>query len=620
MRQCLLFVLSFCLVSNISFGQARVKRYTTPLAGTVDLSEAEDKYDATITYTEMPEPDAGDEQERLQQIKEKSGKMFPHKVNNKAAYKKTSALLPIIEHSYKADSISGIPPDNDMAINANDTFVTVMNQYFTTYTAVDGKMISFHKPLSVLSAAVGLTSTSDYRYDPKILYDQDADRFIAVMLSGVDSFNHIVVGFSQTHNPRGSWNFYKFKGDYANDTTWFDFPSVAITKDELFFTGNKVHYATPWQTGFKESVIYQVRKSDGYAGSSSLNYQIWDSVTWAGKPVRCIYPVKGGAGLKGPDEYLLSNRDFDVQNDTVFLIHVPDTIGSTSHTLTVKALVCPIKYGVPPDGRQPDTAVLATNDGRVLGAYMEGNEIQFVSSSVESTSGAAGIFHGIITNYATTPTVKAAELFSIDTLDMAYPNISYTGNAGGDNQSIISFDFSGPKIYPGFGAIFFDGTQFSDLLKITGGTGFINIPGIGHEQRWGDYSGSQPDWQNIGKVWVNGLYGNASNVYGNQVAKLVSPYYTAVPNVTLHNTASVLYPNPAEQFVQLSFNMERDQIVDFVIYDIQGRMVDKLLHTSCHDGNNLVTFNVISLSPGTYYLKAVGANGNVVATHSFVRR
>jgi len=619
MRQCLLFVLAFSLVANLSFAQARVKRYTAPLAGTVDFDKIGDKYDATISYTEMPEPDAVDEQERLEAVKKESGKLYPY-ISRHVAYKKTSALLPVIEYSYKADSVSGIPPDNDMAINNNDTFVTVMNQYFTAYTAVDGKMIGFHKSLASLSSAVGLNGPNDFRYDPKIMYDQDADRFISIMLNGTDSFNYIVLGFSDTHNPRGTWHFYKFKGNYANDTTWFDFPSVALTKDEFFFTGNKVKYSIPWQTGFKESVIYQVRKADGYTGSASLNYQIWDSVTYGGKPVRCIYPVKGGAGLKGPDEYFLSNRDFDIQNDSVFLIHIPDTIGSSSHTLTVQALVCPIKYGVPPNGRQPDTAVLATNDGRVLGAYMEGNEIQFVSTSVETTSGAAGIFHGIISNYATAPTVKA-QLFSIDTLDLAYPNISYTGNSGGDNQSIISFDFSGPRTYPGFGAIFFDGTQFSDLLKIKNGDSAINISGIGHEQRWGDYSGSQPDWNSIGKVWVNGLYGRQFKSYGNYVAKLVSPYYTTVPQVP--NTTeipSVLYPNPAEQFIQLSFEMNKDQLVDFVIYDIQGRMVDKLLHSYCHDGKNIVTFNIASLVKGTYYLRAVSTQGKIIATHSFVRQ
>ncbi|MGN6568692.1 MAG: T9SS type A sorting domain-containing protein [Flavipsychrobacter sp.] len=620
MRQALLVTVLFTLFANASFAQARVKRYTAPLSATVDISKLEDKYSATISYTEMPEPDAADEQEKLHDIKEQSAKLFP-RITRHVAYKKTSAPLPVVEYSYKADSLSGIPPDNDMAINNDDTFVTVMNQYFTTYTAVDGKTIGFHKSLASLSSAVGLNGPNDFRYDPKIMYDQDADRFIAVMLNGTDSFNYIVVGFSDSHNPRGTWHFYKFLGDYANDTTWFDFPSVAITKNEFFFTGNKVHYGTPWQTGFKESVIYQLRKADGYAGSTSLNYQIWDSVTWQGKPVRCIYPVKGGAGIKGPDEYFLSNRDFDVQNDTVFLIHIPDTIGSTANTLTVKALVCPIKYGVPPNGRQPDTVVLATNDGRVLGAYIEGNEIQFVSTSVDAVNGAAGIFHGIISDYsAATPTIQA-RLFSIDSLDLAYPNISYTGNAGGNNQSIISFDFSGLNTYPGFGAIYFDGSQFSDLLRIKNGDSAINISGIGHEQRWGDYSGSQPDWDSVGKVWVNGLYGRQFKSYGNYVAKLVAPGYTAVPLVpAARQMSSVLYPNPAEQFIQLSFEMDRDQPVDFVIYDIQGRMVDKLLHAYCHDGKNVVTFNTASLTPGMYYLRAVSEQGKVIAVHSFVRQ
>ena len=62
MRQCLLFVLAFSLVANHSFAQARVKRYTAPLAGTVDFDKIGDKYDAAISYTEAPKPDSADEQ------------------------------------------------------------------------------------------------------------------------------------------------------------------------------------------------------------------------------------------------------------------------------------------------------------------------------------------------------------------------------------------------------------------------------------------------------------------------------------------------------------------------------------------------------------------------------
>ena len=57
--------------------QATVKRLTAPLAGTVILSEVEDKYNAQIFNLEMPDPDAAEEQRKLQAIKEKVAQRFP---------------------------------------------------------------------------------------------------------------------------------------------------------------------------------------------------------------------------------------------------------------------------------------------------------------------------------------------------------------------------------------------------------------------------------------------------------------------------------------------------------------------------------------------------------------
>src|SRR6202012_4156792 len=132
-------------------------------------------------------------------------------------------------------------------------------------------------------------------------------------------------------------------------------------------------------------------------------------------------------------QYFVGDKILDVQNDSVFLVKIPDTIGSINNNLVATAMASNISYGVPPDGRQPDTSVtLMTNDARILGGYMEGNEIQFVSTTVNTTSGGSAIYHGIISNYDTNPTVQA-NVFAIDTLDFGYPNISYAGNQGGNN-------------------------------------------------------------------------------------------------------------------------------------------------------------------------------------------
>ncbi len=622
MRNIWILALALCFSSAASFGQhPGVKQFTAPRAGKVVLSEVEDKYNAQVYSTEMPDPDAAVEQKKLQAIKAQVRKTYPYR-KAPAQKKTTSVPQPTVSISFVADSMPGIPPDNYSAVSKGNQAVTVMNDLISVHDATTGAY-QVRKSLYTFSKTVGLNNSvsfqENYRYDPKVVYDPVADRFICVMLNGIDQYNWIVVGFSQTNNPDSAWVFYKFYGDYAADSTWFDYPSVSITQNELFITGNKIIYDDSWQAGFTKSVVYQVRKREGYDGDTALVYQLWDSVTYDNKYLRCLAALNPGDALQGPAQYFISNRNFDISNDSVFVVGIPDTIGSGNYDLSVTPVISSIPYGVPPDARQPDTSLtLATNDGRVLGGFIRGNEIQFVSTSVSAATGASAVYHGVISNFPASPALTG-HIFGIDTLDMGYPNISYAANTGGANQSIISFNYSGPNTFPAFGAIFFDGGSYSDMLTITGGDSTINMLGQ-KEQRWGDYSGSQPDWNQIGAVWVEGIFGRKDRKYGNYMARLVSPFNDAVPPLQLPAAKnSNLFPNPAMQFVHFEFTVDKEQTFSFMIYDMQGRVVDKLTDRYCPEGKNVIQFNIASLPQGTYLLKAIGGKGERIAIHNFVK-
>ncbi len=622
----LFVVVLFLLAGNVQAQNARVKRYTTPLAGSAVLRDADDKYNAHILNTEAPDPDKDEQTGELDSVKKLIEKAFPRKTSNVQSKSTGTAAPPIVAIGFIADSLGGVPSDNYMAINNNNQAISVINQNISVHNATTGQM-QYRKSLYSFSFAVGLntsiTNQNNYRYDPKVIYDPEADRFICIMLNGVNQYNYIVVGFSRSSDPTGAWSFYKFYGDFANDTTAFDYPAIAITHNEFFFTGNQIIDGVGWQTGFKESVIYQLRKQDGYNGDSLLTYQIWDSVTSNGQYIRNLYPVKGGGSIKGPSQYLLGKKILEVQNDSFFLVKIPDTIGSANNNLVVTPMVSPLSYGVPPDGRQPDTSVtLMTNDDRILGAYAEGSEIQFVHACVNPNNGGSAVYHGIVSNYTTTPTVQG-HLFTIDSLDFGYPNISFAGNkytsGTGSNPSIISFNFTGPRTFPGMGAIYFDGSNYSNMTVVKSGDNNIKVL-AGKQQRWGDYSGSQPQWNALESVWVEGIFGHHDLNYGNYMARLLSPNYTNVSEARNAFQPAVLYPNPSWQFVQLRFQIESAQKVNFVIYDISGRVVDKLLTHYCDEGTNVVQFNVAPLATGTYLLKAFGASNNeLISVQKFIK-
>ena len=602
------------------------KMLQAPLAGSIVLRDVPDKYSAQIVSFEAPDPDNVRKKAAFHAMKAQVREQFPYRRSAQRTQAKTTAVaMPVITKAFLPDSLTGVPPDNYMAVNNDSDAVIVMNSFITVVNSESG-IVSVRKSLMSFSSSVGrnnpLGQNYHYRYDPKVIYDEDADRFICVMLNGTNQHNWIVVAFSQTSDPTGAWNFYKFYGDYGADTTWFDYPAIAITDDEFFLTGNKLVYDGTFQEGFRRSVIYQMRKSDGYSGAATLGYRLWDSVNFGGAPIRNIFPVKGGSGIMGPEQYFLSVRNMAATNDSVFLLKIADTMGAPGNAITITAMKSNLIYGFPPNGRQPNTTnMLQTNDARVLGAYREGSENQFDSTTVQPATGADAIYHGRISNFETSPSTQASYI-SVDTMDFAYPNISFAGLHNGLNTSIISFDYSGPNHFPGVGAVMWDGTAHSPLLEVKKGDNYVDVLNNDTLQRWGDYTGSQPQWNLPGHVWIVGMYGKQNNGYSTWMAQLRSPFVAGVnvaPVQSKAPAASMLYPNPAVQFIRLRFSLEEASYLRFAIYSVTGSLVDAVLDASCRKGEQEIQFNTAPLAPGQYLLKGSTLDGRTLVSKTFVK-
>ena len=213
---------------------------------------------------------------------------------------------------------------------------------------------------------------------------------------------------------------------------------------------------------------------------------------------------------------------------------------------------------------------------------------------------------------------RIGQLITVDTLDFGYPNISFVGNGWGLNQSIITFNYTGPNDNPGLAAVLYDAKDYSDIVRIKTGEGSIKRL-AGKEQRWGDYTGSQVDFNSLGSVWVVGIYGRADNQYGNWIAKLNSPVLGVKENLVAKDKGTV-YPNPVNTYLSYSFTLEAEMPMYFTIYDIQGKKVHELIAKKCKKGTNLIQFNTASLPAGTYILKGVSAEGKDVMNERFVKQ
>lgn len=591
----------FPLLSN---AQHAAVRFSIPKTSTVEVSSIKEDWNQQLISIEHPDPDGNDaDQIRFENMKDSLENIYVNRgvvgYQPTTANKNRSVDSLYVWRNFKANLFgSGTPNDNDIAISNGGKIISVMNSslYFYDYnTDTTTGTIS----LQAFSTSLG---NSQSKYDPKVIYDEEQDKFIVVYLAGyTHSTSTIVVAFSQTNDPTGAWNFYQLPGNPLNDTLWSDFPMVSLTQHELFITINHIHDNLPWQTAFVHTAIWQVNKFDGYIGDT-LSTALHTNTIFDSTRTRNVCPVKGGSQLYN-DMYFLSERNFAAQNDSIFFLHINDTIGGSADTLSVAALIADNSYFVPVNGKEPGVIIetLATNDSRVLGAFYENDQIQFVGNTTDTSTGKSAIYHGIISNVSSSPSVHL-EIVSDDSLSLGYPNISYLGNSATDNRSVITFLSSSKTVFPGFSMMSFDGAgNYSPLKNIHNGESFYNI--IAGDERWGDYSGSQRKYNEPEKIWVNGLYATIAHRHNTWIAEIsTNPIPAAVSNVASTMNATV-FPNPSIDFVTVKFTMNETDNCHFEIYDVNGKLVKVLLDDLAREGENQFSFSTQPLAAGEYFLR-----------------
>jgi hypothetical protein len=605
MKKILFFFI--CVISfHVSYSQGhKVTKFTFQKAATVDLSKITTDYSPKMMVIEMPEQ--GGEEEMVKYNYPENYHQYKQKMQ--------AVVLPTLNlgQSFVANSWGlSTPNDNDFAISNTGWICSVINTKIYTKNVVTNSA----PQAKSLAAWTTPINNKHQEFDPKVMYDPNTDRFVMVCLVGfVDTTSKVIIGFSQTNNPGGAWNLYQFPGNPLNNNLWTDYPMLSITDKEIFLSVNLLVNDLPWQTGFVETIIWQMDKSAGYAGSL-MPAALHSNITFNGKPIRNLCPVKGGSQLYSPNMYFISNRNLASVNDSVFLVNVTDTIGAPGGTLTVKCMTTNVPYNFPPDGRQTFTSqTLATNDCRNLGAFYENGKIQYVHNTKNTLNNQPTVYHGVINSPAAVSPTVTGYIIQNDTMDFAYPNISYAGNSGTDNTSIITFDHSSDKVFAGCSAIRGDGAgNYSPVLRIQNGVTYVDLLGQ-NQERWGDYSGSQRVYSNPGEVWMSGYYAytyNGSYPYAHAawVAQIgLNPIFVTDTKKEEQKVAETkLYPNPAKDIFMVELNLPEPEYLTFSIYDAQGKLIDVILRDWIKVVQNVFSFNTQNLGKGIYFLKITGKN------------
>lgn len=609
------------LISSSVFSQTTSEKrsFSIPKASTVNVSELKEEWNPVLQNIEAPKHISNKEKQRLKEIKDSLQLVYPKKYTSTSLRNSRAPLpSPYVGKNFQGNTYNlSTPNDNELAISDSNKLISVMNTSVFSYNVNTSTQLSFVS-LGTFGSSLAIPHS---KYDPKVIYDPNADRFILVYLNGfTDTTSSITVAFSQTNNPIGSWNLYSLPGNPLNNGLWSDYPMVGMTDKEFFLTINLLYPDSSWQTGFNETLIWQIEKDKGYSGQT-LNTKLHNNIQHNGRKVRNLCPVKGGSTLYSPDMYFLSDRNLDAQNDTIFLVRITDTINAPGQIVTVQPLKSNTSYFAPPPASQtgPGTQLLETNDARILGAFIENNKIQFVSNTLDTTTGFCAIYHGVIDNVNSSPSVKG-HVIGDTLLELGYPNICYIGSGPNDNRSLITINHTALTVNPGLSTMLANDTfNYSPLVNVKSGQNYISI--LPQNERWGDYSGSQRKYNEPGKAWINGTFGNSSRKNTTWVAEISLNPFTGINDIVTDKPSDemLLFPNPVEEIVTIEFELEKPNYLVYEIYDINGKLVKQLMREKTFAGKNRFSFSANQLNSGTYFINIYSEN-TVLFSKKFVKK
>jgi hypothetical protein len=634
MRKVLLVVFGVMFVFT-NAQDFKSQKFIIKKEGTVNPRDFVPDFNASIKNVEMPSPDGDSYKSFLMRQKIESRKTFPLKPASSSNKTTVKAEKPIVGRqtpTYRRlpngaviNVNGGIPNDNSMAISNAGILVSGSNSNIWAYD-YNTDTVAFPNSVISLKNMSGETAPGGNYYDPKLIYDPDADRFILTFLKNNNpASNKIFICFSSTNNPVDPWYVYSLPGNPLNNDRWTDYPAVSITNKEFFVTGNLIVPGVSWQVGFDGSVIWQVNKEDGYTNANDITSTLYSQVSYNGFYTRNLHPVRGATGI-AEKQYFLSNRNFDISNDTIFVMHITGDQSDPNTELIVDYAVTDVPYGFPPNGQQTDTDLndptsgLQTNDARVLGAFLLNDEIQFVGNTVNPATGRAAVYHGFVKNPSSSQPEIKGTIIANDTLDYGYPNIAFTGKSKSESQAIIGLDFTSIDDFPGVGALYFNNDkEYSDLQVLVNGSSYMNRQS-GTGERWGDYLGIQSKFNNPGTVYTTGYYSLEFNNNSTWVSEIFSPDTNTVHDCPVA-TGNKVYPNPTGIYedVNIEFNLEVTQDISAYIYDLNGRLVSKIVESKDCVGTNILTFSTAPLSSGTYIVKILDRDKNEIIREKFIK-
>ncbi len=502
--------------------------------------------------------------------------------------------------NFKANVFNGgAPPDNTLAIANNGNIVSLINCNVAYYNQLGTQLWTgsfwelFNDP-----------TLTELIYDPIVQYDSQTDRFVMIALHGFTSAtSKLLVSLSKSNNPLDGWWVYKLSGNPLNNTCWLDYPKLGISNNEVFVTGNLFGD----NTGFSESVIYQIGKNNGYSGTT-LNWSLWSNI--AGSPITLIPVSYGQQGNYGPGLYFLNQSPG--RGNALNLYEITNELNQNPQ-ITRNVIAKP-DYEPSGNALQLGTTVeLITTDCKILNAFYLDGVIHYVFQSDYQNSNYSGInYNRLQVSTLTNQSFTYGEIG----FDCAFPSVASFATTASDKTVVFCFLRSAANIYPETRVVLFNNNQtWSNSLLVKAGLKYVDAFQFDDMVRWGDYTGIAYKYNPTNpEVWVSGCYGSTQrlfntnyNCFNNWIGQITNTPLNTI-NTKKEEPSIQVFPNPAIDLFSLTFEMPSTNTVNIDIIDVKGSIVKNLYKGQLKLGKNALSFNRNAISNGNYFIRIESNN------------
>ncbi|HJW14443.1 MAG TPA: hypothetical protein VJ776_07095 [Thermoanaerobaculia bacterium] len=433
----------------------------------------------------------------------------------------SEAASPIV--SFRGlDYTGSVPPDPIVAAGPSHVVAAVNSEVgvFSKSGALLNRIDADSWFSNVLPNVGALGGT----FDPKVLYDQAAGRWIiAYLATDNKTESWVLLSVSSTSDPTGNWCNIPLHGDRNGNSpsgNWSDYDGLGLDDQALYITTNQFQMTTAGDGKFQYARIRIIPKSQLYGGCVSPSYfDFWDLTDPASTNER-VFTLRAALTYGTPGvEYLVNNSPFETS--TYFTLWSLTNPLSGSPTLTARNV--PVAASTaPPNADQldgtggtrdcPAPCLIDTGDGRLLDLVYRNGSLWTSHAVAGGTGDAYSRARYVRIGVTGPPTVLEDVSFGADGCWYYYPAVAPDQNS---NLGMV-FTRSCTSEYASIrytGRATTDTTLQGSTLVKSGEANYLN-PASGLN-RWGDYSGAAVDPADPTKIWFFGEYAaSPANTWG----------------------------------------------------------------------------------------------------------